>query len=752
MTHDRRSMVTVTTLLLVLACPRFFYACGGDGGEIEFSFGSRPHDFKSYSAGRLGILQPSFWHMYLFAAYRSLTAAPLTAAEQQELEQLWSNIETDLSVSPRDWQNPAVRQWLDRRNRFATVKLDDIRQESSLLDYQWFLNCPDDAFRTARRTLQQRVQRFGASSVEVRQWLEGQDAVFSNCSNPLNSGRMPAPATAQMDPVIRRDRAYQVAAARFYHFDYAEAAADFSSIAQDKESPWHDIAPLLAARCLIRKATLWDRKGDNSTPFDRAALVSARERLRAIASDRHSKYRADARRLLGYVDYRLRPDERSAELAAALRSPQRDPHDMAQELWDYILLLEHDHIAPDDEMGQWIMAWDRLRSEKRVGLPALKDIRERYERSPSPLWLVLLISAARPHDQGLESLLRDAEAAPASSPAHVTLRYHLARIALERGDTARVRELVDPLLASRDLDRSARNELDILRMAAATSFQDFLAHAEHEPVFPASRSLVDHCDAGEPCPGELDPQAASTFSRLPVDMLLQAAERSELAAGTRTSLALAAWTRAVLLQRDDQAEKAARTLLPLWPALRPHLQQYLDARAAVRHFAAVRAMLWLSVSNPAVEPRDSWYQKLEPRGEWWCAGDRGTMAYYDPRQPFDPDNGIPVDLQNARFTDRVPEFLSTGEASLARSELEALRQMPAGPTYLGREALAFARAHPNDPRVPEVLHRIVRASRFGCGDAETGQVSKAAFALLHRKYPNSPWTKQTKYWFSGRNY
>jgi hypothetical protein len=68
--------------------------------------------------------------------------------------------------------------------------------------------------------------------------------------------------------------------------------------------------------------------------------------------------------------------------------------------------------------------------------------------------------------------------------------------------------------------------------------------------------------------------------------------------------------------------------------------------------------------------------------------------------------------------------------------------------YLCAAAIAWAKAHPEDPRVPESLHLAVRATRYGAGtDKESSRYSKEAFDLLHKKYPDSPWTKQTKYWY-----
>jgi hypothetical protein len=61
--------------------------------------------------------------------------------------------------------------------------------------------------------------------------------------------------------------------------------------------------------------------------------------------------------------------------------------------------------------------------------------------------------------------------------------------------------------------------------------------------------------------------------------------------------------------------------------------------------------------------------------------------------------------------------------------------------------MAWAQRTSDDPRVPEALHLAVRATRFGCTDADTGTFSKAAFDLLHQRYPKSSWAQKTKYWY-----
>jgi hypothetical protein len=49
--------------------------------------------------------------------------------------------------------------------------------------------------------------------------------------------------------------------------------------------------------------------------------------------------------------------------------------------------------------------------------------------------------------------------------------------------------------------------------------------------------------------------------------------------------------------------------------------------------------------------------------------------------------------------------------------------------------------------VPQALHLAVRATRYGCMNAQSGAASKQAFDLLHRKYPKTEWARKTKFWY-----
>jgi hypothetical protein len=92
-------------------------------------------------------------------------------------------------------------------------------------------------------------------------------------------------------------------------------------------------------------------------------------------------------------------------------------------------------------------------------------------------------------------------------------------------------------------------------------------------------------------------------------------------------------------------------------------------------------------------------------------------------------------------------FLSAAEKAKAEQELKARAVVTAAPNYIAQQVIAWATKNPADERVPEALHLAVNTTRYGCTDTQTGRWSKAAYDLLHRKYPNTSWAKKTKYWF-----
>ena len=86
MTTVAKSAALMMAVAGMLLSPTDLSSCGPFLTTALFSFVRQPEQPKErYVGGQLGILQSSYPRFYLYIAYRYLTGAPLTAAEQKAL-------------------------------------------------------------------------------------------------------------------------------------------------------------------------------------------------------------------------------------------------------------------------------------------------------------------------------------------------------------------------------------------------------------------------------------------------------------------------------------------------------------------------------------------------------------------------------------------------------------------------------------------------------------------------------------------
>lgn len=292
-----RSLVFVGVGLALLAAARFAETCGPWLPEIRFTThnGALPGEFAS---GHPGVFRPHYFRRDLLLAYRTFSGIPFN---HQELERT-----SEGNSSPG-----GLQVWLQARQTVpgldAKVNIVVDRNVPGA-QYQSYQNCLDDAFASASSTLKSRIQQWGAQSAEVAEWVHGQDIVFQNCSAGIT---IPGELNAT-NRLLVADRRYQIAAARFYAEQYDQSESDFDAIAAAADSPWHEIAPYLAARVCIRQATI---------AGEEAKLQRAADRLRAIIVDPARKtLLASAEALLGFVLAKLEPRQRLVTLGNQLMS------------------------------------------------------------------------------------------------------------------------------------------------------------------------------------------------------------------------------------------------------------------------------------------------------------------------------------------------------------------------------------------------------------------------------------------------
>ena len=111
---------------------------------------------------------------------------------------------------------------------------------------------------------------------------------------------------------------------------------------------------------------------------------------------------------------------------------------------------------------------------------------------------------------------------------------------------------------------------------------------------------------------------------------------------------------------------------------------------------------------------------------WWCAP---SLTEYN------------MEGEQVAKKTPVPTFLSPAQMTEARRDYLRLIEIGGAKSYLGKRVLEWAKASPNNPRIPEALFIASSANsqyKYGCDGWEYDRETKAAAeTLLRERYPNS---------------
>ena len=803
---SRWRVAAAAALIIAASISRVMRACGPFFPVTIFVNALHPDlPIGPYAEGNLGIIQPTYASIYLYVAYRNLAGVPIRPAEQVEL---WGGDER-LLAGRGTWPGQALE-----KQQAAQVESHADREQAKLLstgqagtddspfssfDAQptgvfaaivmkaddtsfsvQFLNCPQDAFRQAVSTYQDRASRFGASSPIVKAWVKAQEEVFDNCSM---GHRIPEALPPSAQALARTDRAYQIAAAHFYARDYDEAASEFRAIAADKSSPWGSIAPYLVARALVRKAMVVP-----SFNIDVATLSQAETQINSVLADpRLAKYRHAAEQLRGFIEFRLHPPQRLIELANNMTRFSGDPN-LEQDITDFKLLCSRvenrsDFWNPPTVSGDLYSKLADVRAKSDLldwiftllltGPQAYTHSLDKWESTKSQAWLVAALMKAAPDCAHVTELLAAADRVPPASRAFDSVTFHSLRLMMLQGKVDEARERLAHLdikhlgtiPANFSTQPSTVNLFLALRFDLAQNLDQLFENAPRVPAMIADPSEIGdmplpdapwvHVDYSE---ARFDGDALDVFNRhLPVAMLAQAVQSAKLPENLRRETALAAWTRAALLGNADVARQLGPAVETFEPELRPSVQAYNSVSTpAARGFAVALAALRFPGLRPFITPergtplneiddyRDNWWGTLGPV----CAPPiQFTGQPGSPPAPQWPAVGPALQVIYPGGQVRPPEFLGADDRAEAAREWQRLLALGPAPDYLSAQVIAWAKTHPSDPQVPEALALAVKSTRVGCTDQRTGHFSEEAFTLLHKRYPKSSWAEKTKYWF-----
>jgi len=452
-------------LVLTGTFPRPAFSCSESSSASFVSRKMPDLPLPGFAQGRLGVPQPSWARSYLVVVFRHLSGLGLDEEAQREAVTLWRN---RLGLEWTESPETAMQAWLQARLRVMDEAPEPIRPWGRS-DWSAYANCTADAFRTAAATMERKVSE-DPSCQRATQWVLAQDVVFSNCSG--TTAWIPPALAPGSSAVDRADRDWQIAAATFYAGDHDGARDLFLAIGRDRSSPWRELAPYLAARCLIRKGFLSEGRPDPEP------LARAYEELSGLEKGAAPGLAAAMRRHLALLARNLSPKERIGPAADALLVEGPGSR-FGENLDIYTRLLddvfgEYPATVPEesDELTRWIMAFgqeDPNRQQENVA---------RWRERKSLPWLAIVSRQASWGDAEAAEILDALSGVSPGSPGEAYFMFHRIRLLAEAGENAAARELLDAWPDEPDFAGwTSCNQMRGLRGGLARTLDEFLAAA-----------------------------------------------------------------------------------------------------------------------------------------------------------------------------------------------------------------------------------------------------------------------------------
>jgi hypothetical protein len=747
-------------------------ACAPEFLTAVFSYKRHPDLPRSgFVDGRLGVLQPTFARSYLVIAYRYLNGIGMNPSEREQARDYYKDRETgSWDHSGTDWP----KQWREVRSRIKspppphTPLITGGQLSYDAETHSFVLNCAEDAFRVAIHTLDARRRQFGVASLSFRSWIDAQDKVFENCQG--GPAVIPPSSTSGLPVLIRADRDYQIAAAYFYAGHYQTALDLFRRISQATASPWSMISRYLVVRTLQRMT-------ENKETIESAGEQLQSEAQNILADSKLTSIRGMTWNLVERAGIRKRDQNYFRELARLLSSKGQDDG-FREELWNYTDMYDGvigeadpNRLFPpekairadasrfqDADLTDWIFCFQSRDSS------TFSHSLARWKQTRSLAWLLAALSHASATTAAQDRLLDAGAGVSESSPAFLTSRFHLFRLQEQLGNKQGARDGLTALLASpllKDLP-SSMNLFRGLRMLAAPTFEDFLQFAFRKPVMVTFQMNIgeapnfygDTAGLRGRMAGDLfDHDATRVLNRdTPFSLLKQAALSDSIPADLRGEALMTAFTRGLML--DEDLAEIAKKMAVAEPDLAPLVDKYLQETSDDgRRFAAA----FLILQRPEARPyfasgisRQTRPGKLDSyRDNWWCPMD--IEIELDSRANQDQWYSVTQNVLQRSTDDVTPDFLAGSAAVESKKEFARLGTLSAATDFLGGIVFQFADSHPDDARIPEALHNLVRSGHFGCADVDTWKTVRSAFRLLHLRYPQSAWTKRTPTWLKNES-
>lgn len=710
---------TITGILLLSAASLF--PCGPFFETAVFSFLYTQKDKKSFLLGSPHFIKPSFLRKDLTIAYRYLLGNEKIKEITQEREPSSSE--------------PALNQWQKARQNalgLSSSKSPEIKTYKYTQggSYNSFVNCYDDAFQFAAKTLTKRVELYGIKSKEVLAWITGQDIVFSNCGGDVEN--IPTNLNYPQDHLLTFDREYQIAASYFYSGNFEKARISFKSIADNKNSPYFAISNYLITRNLVRQAFITKEEGFVKENLEEALSLSSVAIKNPDLKDLKNAFTNQISRIKFY----LYPKDLTKELENTILT---SPSLVDFTRYDFARLLEYNSVEArkDSSMADWILNFRSEPNTDNLDYALLK-----WRQTKSSPWFVSVITKITANHKDVNSILEEGRVFTKDKYAYLTVSYHRIRLLIEQSRMKAAETLLNEVLTS-SLNASDKNLFLNYKIYFAKNEKEFLRSSYLIPIGLTYDDGIEEEFTPELEKTRKDPHFTKAFAKIwnekiPIDTMLKVYQKEKVPNHLEQNFLFSIFARAVLLNRADITEQLIPTLRN-YPFLKKEMDLFRTAQTKEeKEFVGILTLLRLPGIKPNVQFgyfRSNLSIIDDYRDNWWC-------AFSELKEEKDIlFSRHPIFLYNRL------SFISEKEDKQANEEWKTLSAKGTAPDYLSEKVIEFSKKYPDNTYLPEALHRAVKTTRFGCTGEKTSEYSKSAFRILHKKFPNSEWAKKTRIHF-----
>ncbi len=742
------------------------------------------HPLKFFAGGNIGIVQPGWAKSYLCVVYRYLTNKPLSKTEQDSVVKLWHDRLTDDWTYWNDRPDPIeafVKLRANALGHNASKDMDKYYRPADTFSSEKGVN--KDAFTLANKTLNALIKQFGAKSSVVKDWIGAQDLVFAIVGDKV---KVPAELPKSAPSTLKKHRAYQIASATLYLPDYKKAGSLFKEISLDSTSPFQQVAHYLVLRCKERHL-----QKDKDTTIEEWNEATA-TLTKAAANAKTAREREDILNLLRPLIYAGRPqDDVILQLAEGITggTTQRFGGDIG----DLTFLMDIsgsylDNYGPhkptettaetatrsaaSQDLIDWISATQKrddysfYESDDTEEKAANKASKARAEQAKKALdtwrekktlpWLVTAITYNGLRSQENHDLYDAANKVLPNSPAYLTCRFYIIDALLAKKKKDEAKRLLSGVLASKSLPPTSYNLFTSQMAATTTSASEFLKYAIVKPgenvstTASVSREILHFAtlNSFHNEPPTYDEGIAEDLNRYaPLSVWMSLATNKSLDPRFRAVISRAAWLRALLLNKPQIAAQLEPEVAATNPSLARPLARYRSAQpGAARNFALASLVLHNYGLSPYMQGgaerhglpinEFDWYQD-----NFWQPFEQQEAENLEERaNPYFGSTGDPSFRKKMTeyLTPGLKERLSANQKKTAEAERKIiLNNHPS--SVFGKAVLTWARLHPGDKEVPELLYKVVKLPKWSGTSSPGTQYSREAYLLLHSRYEGSSW-------------